>query len=133
MCPPTNNTLYLNSGRDESESTGVNFKEFVRTLACFRPIQKKEENLLNDRQHKLQFAFQIYDIDSDGYISKQELLDLLRMMVGANINDEQLEIIADRTLAESDEDEDGFISFEEFSKMIEKTDFQSKMSIRFLA
>ena len=39
------------------------------------------------------------------------------MMVGANINDEQLEIIADRTLAESDEDEDGFISFEEFSKV----------------
>ena len=37
--------------------------------------------------------------------------------MGANISDEQLEIIADRTLAESDEDQDGYISFEEFSKV----------------
>lgn len=118
---------------EKSENEGVNFKEFVRTLACFRPIKKKEENPLNDRQHKLEFAFKIYDIDSDGYISRQELLDLLRMMVGANISDEQLGSIADRTLSEADDDQDGYISFDEFSKMMEKTDFKSKMSIRFLA
>ena len=40
------------------------------------------------------------------------------MMVGANISDEQLGIIADRTLSEADDDQDGYISFEEFSKVI---------------
>ena len=70
MCPPTNNTLYLNSGRDESESTGVNFKEFVRTLACFRPIQKKEENLLNDRQHKLQCKLNFCNVSCNTMISR---------------------------------------------------------------
>ena len=40
------------------------------------------------------------------------------MMVGVNINDEQLESIADRTLSEADDDQDGFISFPEFSKVI---------------
>ncbi|XP_065058389.1 calcineurin B homologous protein 1-like [Rhopilema esculentum] len=119
--------------KDESDSAGINFKEFVRTLAYFRPIRKKNENPLNTRECKLEFAFRIYDIDGDGYISRQELLDLLRMMVGVNINDEQLESIADRTLSEADDDQDGFISFTEFSKMMEKTDFESKMSIRFLA
>ena len=39
------------------------------------------------------------------------------MMVGVNISDEQLGTIADRTLSEADEDQDGFISFAEFSKV----------------
>ena len=39
------------------------------------------------------------------------------MMVGANISDEELGIIADRTLSEADDDQDGFISFDEFSKV----------------
>ncbi len=39
------------------------------------------------------------------------------MMVGINISDEQLSCIADRTLSEADEDQDGFISFDEFKKV----------------
>lgn len=39
------------------------------------------------------------------------------MMVGANISDEQLGSIADRTLSEADDDQDGYISFDEFSKV----------------
>ena len=39
------------------------------------------------------------------------------MMVGVNIDDDQLALIADRTIQEADDDKDGFISYEEFSKV----------------
>lgn len=45
--------------RDASENEGVNFKEFVRTLAYFRPIKKKTENPLNTRQHKLECKWKL--------------------------------------------------------------------------
>lgn len=62
-------------------------------------------------------AFQMYDVDNDGSIARDELLVLLHMMVGSNITEEQLGAIADRTLLEADLDEDGQISFEEFIKV----------------
>jgi len=54
------------------------------------------------------------------------------MMVGANISNEQLTSIADRTIIEADRDGDQCISFEEFSNILERTDVEEKMSIRFL-
>ena len=54
------------------------------------------------------------------------------MMVGSNISPEQLLSIAERTIMEADEDKDDLISFEEFAKVLERTDVEQKMSIRFL-
>ena len=48
----------------------VDFKDFVRVLAHFRPIKKSaEKNKLNTRMEKLHFAFRMYDLDGDGSIS----------------------------------------------------------------
>lgn len=35
-------------------------------------------------------AFRMYDIDGDDKISREELLEVLHMMVGVNISDEQV-------------------------------------------
>jgi len=35
-------------------------------------------------------AFRMYDLDNDGRISKEELLAVLTMMVGANISPDQV-------------------------------------------
>jgi len=111
----------------------VDFKDFVRVLAHFRPIKKNTElNKLNTRMEKLHFAFRMYDLDGDDKISKQELLAVLTMMVGQNISTEQLVSIAERTIMEADLDKDDLISFEEFAHVLEKTDVEQKMSIRFL-
>lgn len=59
-------------------------------------------------------AFKIYDIDKDGYISNGELFQVLKMMVGNNLKDTQLQQIVDKTIILADKDEDGKISFEEF-------------------
>jgi serine/threonine-protein phosphatase 2B regulatory subunit len=59
-------------------------------------------------------AFKIYDIDGDGYISNGELFQVLKMMVGNNLKDTQLQQIVDKTIINADTDGDGKISFEEF-------------------
>ncbi|MED6291177.1 Ca2+-binding actin-bundling protein (actinin), alpha chain (EF-Hand protein superfamily) [Characodon lateralis] len=117
----------------------VNFKGFMRTLAHFRPIEDNEKNKnppanepLNSRTNKLLFAFRLYDLDRDDKISRDELLQVLRMMVGVNISDDQLGSIADRTIQEADTNGDSCISFQEFMKVLEKVDVEQKMSIRFL-
>ena len=38
----------------------------------------------------LSVAFKMYDLDGDDKISRDELLNVLHMMVGANISDEQV-------------------------------------------
>ncbi|XP_032617929.2 calcineurin B homologous protein 1-like [Hylobates moloch] len=117
----------------------VNFRGFMRTLAHFRPIEDNEKSKevngpepLNSRSNKLHFAFRLYDLDTDEKISRDELLQVLRMMVGVNISDEQLGSITDRTIQEADQDGDSAISFTEFVKVLEKVDVEQKMSIRFL-
>lgn len=42
---------------------------------------------------------------------------VLRLMVGVQVTDEQLESITDRTVQEADEDGDGAVSFLEFTKV----------------
>ena len=75
------------------------------------------KNKLNTRNDKLHFAFRMYDLNGNDYISKEELLAVLTMMVGANIKTEQLLSIAERTIMEADTDHDNLISFEEFAKV----------------
>merc|ERR1712123_17650 len=122
--------FYESRNTDEEK---VDFKDFVRVVAHFRPVKKNPlKNKLNTRMEKLHFAFRMYDLDGDDRISKEELLAVLIMMVGSNISPEQLLSIAERTIMEADEDKDDLISFEEFAKVLERTDVEQKMSIRFL-
>uniref|UniRef100_A0A8D1TYK0 Calcineurin like EF-hand protein 2 n=1 Tax=Sus scrofa TaxID=9823 RepID=A0A8D1TYK0_PIG len=121
-------------------SMRVDFPGFVRVLAHFRPVDDedegnrdpKEPEPLNSRMNKLRFAFQLYDLDRDGKISRLEMLQVLRLMVGVQVTEEQLESIADRTVQEADEDGDGAVSFLEFAKSLEKMNIEQKMSIRIL-
>ncbi|XP_040268756.1 calcineurin B homologous protein 1 isoform X2 [Bufo bufo] len=110
---------FFSEGEDQ-----VNFRGFMRTLAHFRPIEDNEKSKdlasnepLNSRSNKLLFAFRLYDLDKDDKISRDELLQVLRMMVGVNISDDQLGSIADRTIQEADQNGDCAISFSEFVKV----------------
>ncbi|POR33344.1 Calcineurin subunit B [Tolypocladium paradoxum] len=106
---------------DEDGGGDVDFQEFVSGLSAFSSKGNKEQ--------KLQFAFKVYDIDRDGYISNGELFIVLKMMVGSNLKDQQLQQIVDKTIMEADLDKDGKISFEEFTKMVETTDVSMSMTL----
>ncbi|XHF96847.1 Calcineurin subunit B [Aspergillus wentii] len=106
---------------DEDGGGDVDFQEFVSGLSAFSSKGNKEE--------KLRFAFKVYDIDRDGYISNGELFIVLKMMVGNNLKDIQLQQIVDKTIMEADKDQDGKISFEEFTEMVENTDVSLSMTL----
>jgi len=99
---------------DTNKDEEIEFKEFITALSIFSSKDNKDA--------KLRFAFRVYDIDDDGFISNGELFQVLKMMVGTNLNDVQLQQIVDKTILEADQDRDGKISFEEFVKMISNTD-----------
>lgn len=68
-------------------------------------------------------------MDRDGFISNGELFLVLKMMVGNNLKDNQLQQIVDKTIMEADKDQDGKISFEEFLVMVENTDVAKQMTL----
>ncbi|KAK3853593.1 hypothetical protein Pcinc_039877 [Petrolisthes cinctipes] len=116
---------------EESKSDCVNFREFVRVLARFRPNQPGYNNKLNSQEEKLRLIFKIYDLNNDGYISLEELQTILHMMTGESFNDNQRNIIAQRTFQEADKDNDQRISFEEFSYTI-RHDVDKELSVNYL-
>ncbi|KAF1393354.1 hypothetical protein PFLUV_G00014600 [Perca fluviatilis] len=117
----------------------VDFASFVRILAHFRSTETNrtrdgaQPEPANSRTRKLKFAFQLYDQDRDGKISREELLQVLRTMMEMQVTEEQLQSIAERAIQEADLDQDDAISFDEFRKSMEKVDIDHKMSIRFLS
>lgn len=73
----------------------------------------------------------VYDKDEDGFISNGDLFSVLKMMVGTNLNDVQLQQLVDRTIIKADEDYDGLICFEEFCKMVKDLDIASKLTLNY--
>lgn len=95
----------------------VNFKEFIEEVSQFSVKGNKE---------KLRFALHIYDMDKDCYISNGELFQVLKMMVGNNLKDTQLQQILDKTIINRDKDGDVRIFFEEFCAAIHGQDIHKK-------
>lgn len=108
---------------DTDNSGDVDFQEFITGLSIFSSRGSKDE--------KLNFAFKIYDIDKDGYISNGELFIVLKIMVGNNLDDDQLQQIVDRTIVENDLDNDGKLSFEEFKNAIETTEVAKSLTLQY--
>lgn len=99
----------------------VDFKEFILGTSQF--------SVRGDEEEKLRFAFSIYDIDKDGYISNGELFQVLKLMVGDNLKDWQLQQLVDKTIIVLDRDGDGKISFEEFRAVVGGLDVHKKLVV----
>ncbi|XP_065833578.1 calcineurin B homologous protein 1-like [Oscarella lobularis] len=121
-------------GDGVDQQARVNFRQFIRVLAQFRPVSSTRAGdlQLNAKAKKLKFVFDVYDLDKDEKISREDLTKVLQMMVGSNVTSDQLNSIADCTMAEIDEDKDGFISYDKFCKAMDGIKIDEKMSIRFL-
>ncbi|CAM2725775.1 unnamed protein product [Rotaria socialis] len=119
---------------DYGENNKINFKQFIFLLAKFRRGKAKSLTTeFNTRESKLKFLFDMYDRNHDMKIDRRELLDVLKMMVGGNIHDDQIATIADHTIGELDDDGDKSITFEEFCNTLERIDADDKMSMKFLS
>jgi len=106
---------------DTDGNKEIDFKEFIEGISQF--------SVKGDKSSKLRFAFQIYDIDQDGFISNGELFQVLKMMVGNNLKEVQLQQIVDKTILQFDKDGDGKISFQEFCDVVASMDVDKKMVV----
>ena len=64
---------------DKDGNNKIDFQEFLSALNTLSFGQ--------DRDVKLRFAFDVYDMDGDGKISNSDLFASVKMMVGKNLTD----------------------------------------------
>eukprot|EP00483_Globobulimina_turgida_P013404 UN13428 len=108
---------------DDDGNDKIDFSEFVQALSIFCANDQEE------KVAKVKFAFRIYDVNNDGYISNGDLFRILKIMVGDNLNDTQLQQLVDRTILQADKDKDGKLSVTEFQNFIQGSDIESKLVI----
>jgi serine/threonine-protein phosphatase 2B regulatory subunit len=80
-----------------------------------------------EEKHKV--AFQIYDLNSDGYITNGDLFNSLKMLVGENLTEIQIQQLADRTIIAADKDLDGKISYDEFVEFVKDIEIAKMFSV----
>jgi len=96
---------------DKNGDGKVSFYEFILGLSVLTDSANPEE--------KIKFAFQVYDSNNDGFISNGDLFNAMKLLVGDNLTDIQLQQVVDRTIIEADKDQDGKLSYEEFSEFVQ--------------
>mmetsp|Transcript_1198 Transcript_1198/g.1202 ORF Transcript_1198/g.1202 Transcript_1198/m.1202 type:complete len:175 (-) Transcript_1198:135-659(-) len=109
---------------DEDGNGTIDFQEFIMGLSAFSGKTSKLD--------KLKFAFKIYDIDRDGYIGNGELFIVMKMMVGKNLQDEELQQIVDKTMMEADEDGDGRLNFHEFKNAVDSKSVANALTLNMI-
>uniref|UniRef100_A0A674H224 Calcineurin B homologous protein 3 n=3 Tax=root TaxID=1 RepID=A0A674H224_TAEGU len=133
--------------RQESDGLAdeINFEDFLTIMSYFRPIEMNmdEEQLERFRKEKLKFLFHMYDSDHDGKITLQEYRNVVEELLSGNphLEKESARSIADGAMMEAasicvgqmgpDQVYEG-ITFEDFLKMWQGIDIETKMHVRFL-
>lgn len=128
---------------DYGSADKINFRQFARVFSTFRRSHGKSnaENSeeTNSKEKKLKFLFKMYDRDNDLRINKAELLAILNMLVGANLPEDQMNALAERTIAELLDENDAStnvldsITYKKFCESLKKIDIEDKMSMKFLS
>jgi serine/threonine-protein phosphatase 2B regulatory subunit len=57
-------------------------------------------------------------MDGDGYLSNGDLFNCLKMLVGDNLTDIQVQQLVDRSILAADKDLDGKLSYTEFEEFV---------------
>ncbi|XP_053329292.1 calcineurin B homologous protein 3 [Spea bombifrons] len=131
----------------------INFEQFLTIMSHFRPMGEKvdEESINMCRQHKLRFLFNMYDSDNDSKITLEEYRGVVEDLLIGNVPEELRDnlgnkkelakSIADGAMLEAanlcvgqmepDQIYEG-ITFEDFLKIWERIDIETKMHVRFL-
>ncbi|XP_063820409.1 calcineurin B homologous protein 3 isoform X2 [Pseudophryne corroboree] len=125
--------------------TEINFEQFLIIMSYFRPMGQivDEESISSCRKDKLRFLFNMYDSDNDSKITLDEYRNVVQELLSENlhIEVEHARSIADGAMLEAasmcvgqmepDQVYEG-ITFEDFLKIWEGIDIETKMHIRFL-
>ena len=101
---------------DTNDEGYIFFDEFVKTLNVFHPRASTND--------KAKFAFDLYDVNGNGEITREELKQLvsavMKRSIFLNLDEEAIERVLDNTFEQVDIEKDGSISYEEFYRMVKE-------------
>lgn len=111
--------LFDQDGKDQ-----VNFYQFVHTLAVFHPS--------TPHSAKQRFIFRCYDVDGDGRVSRGDLFHVMKLLVGSNLDDRQVDQIVAKTFEALDLGRGEAIEYDTFVGTLRNDDAQG-LGFRFAA
>ncbi|GLT53554.1 hypothetical protein SLA2020_268190 [Shorea laevis] len=89
---------------------GLNFKDFVAFLSAF--------SAKATLQHKIGFIFRVYDTDSNGKVSFNDILEVLRDLSGSFMSDEQREQVLSQVLQDSGYTRESYLMLDDFIQVL---------------
>ncbi|KAF0291314.1 Frequenin-1 [Amphibalanus amphitrite] len=95
---------------DENKDGSITFEEFIRALSITSRGSLDE---------KLHWAFRLYDVDNDGFITRAEMYNIVEaicQMVGQPIDGEKSSQRVDKIFDSMDKDNDEKLTLEEFKE-----------------
>ncbi|UJR16378.1 hypothetical protein I4U23_003281 [Adineta vaga] len=116
--------------RSSLQATTVNSTSQLATKSTLENVRYSPDDTPKTR--KVKFMFRMYDIDRDGRLSKEDVQETLKMMVG-KISDDEASIIAEKVIAEFIDDQpNSKVSLETFVNTLKTLDFNDKMGLKLL-
>ena len=91
---------------DKNQNGVIEFSEFLRMMA-------HRQSLSNEHEEELTMAFRVFDKDQDGFITREELKELMERL-GEDLADQDI----DEMIAAADSDGDGKVNYEEFVRVL---------------
>ncbi|KAL8145233.1 uncharacterized protein LOC141706868 [Apium graveolens] len=100
---------------------GLNFKEFVAFLSAF----SSRATL----QQKVEFIFKVYDLDGNGKVAFNDMLDVLRDLTGQFISEQQREQVLTHVLEEAGYKKDSFLVLADFMKILGSSGLKMEVEV----
>jgi len=101
----------------------VTFFDFCKCLSIFAEQ--------TPRASKIRFAYRIYDMEDDGFISRRNLFDVLHAVLGSLFDEQQITAIVNATFKHCQLNKDGNIDYQEFRSVVAQTDIGGNFTIHF--
>eukprot|EP00033_Pygsuia_biforma_P007683 GCRY01008836.1.p1 GENE.GCRY01008836.1~~GCRY01008836.1.p1 ORF type:complete len:428 (-),score=97.07 GCRY01008836.1:282-1565(-) len=103
---------------DEQNNNTISFWEFVRAFSVM--------SVRADDEEKMKFSFKLYDDNEDGFISKSELLNILRIALDEHtemdMTEKQMKDIVDATFLKAHPKNPDQMDYDEYKAVVAATD-----------
>jgi len=73
----------------------------------------------------------VFDVAGDGFLDAEELFIIIKLMVGKNLTDQDIQDLVEKTILEADGDKDGVLSFDEFKRALAFVDVEKILTVDF--
>lgn len=99
---------------DKDTDSNINTKEWIEGLSVF---------LRGSLEERIKYTFDVYDLNSDGYISREEMFQMLKFSLVKQPTeedpDEGIKDLVEIALKKMDYDHDSRLSYADFKKAVE--------------